>query len=137
MSTYNLSLLYSRSPLAPAAPAPGDRYVITLKAVLNESPCHHNMNCTVASANNFLGQSGIISRISLAQLAESVRKFNLNRPFICPILGAAESRQCLLLTIDCRSVLILVSHQWYIARECFARKSTCIEKRDFLSICIG
>ncbi len=45
MSTYDLSLLYSRSPLAPAAPAPGDRYVITLKAVLNESPCHHNMNC--------------------------------------------------------------------------------------------
>ena len=29
---------------------------------------------------------GIISRISLVQLAGSVRKFNLNRPFICPIL---------------------------------------------------
>ena len=30
-------------------------------------------------------------RISLAQLAGSVRKFNLNRPFVCPILisGAA------------------------------------------------
>ena len=48
------------------------------------------MNCTVASANNFLGQSGIISRISLAQLAGSVRKFNLNRPFICPILEAKQ-----------------------------------------------
>jgi hypothetical protein len=42
--------------LAPAAPAPGDRNVITLKAVLNKSPCHHNMNCTVTSANNFSGQ---------------------------------------------------------------------------------
>ena len=27
-----------------------------------------------------------MSRISLVQLARSVRKFNLNRPFICPIL---------------------------------------------------
>ena len=27
-----------------------------------------------------------MSRISLVQLAGSVRKFNLNRPFICPIL---------------------------------------------------
>jgi dTDP-4-amino-4,6-dideoxygalactose transaminase len=28
-----------------------------------------------------------MSRISLVQLARSVRKFNLNRPFICPILA--------------------------------------------------
>ena len=27
-----------------------------------------------------------MSRISLAQLAGSVRKLNLNRPFVCPIL---------------------------------------------------
>ena len=43
------------------------------------------MNCTVTSANNFLGQQAGMSRISLAQLAGSVRKLNLNRPFVCPI----------------------------------------------------
>ena len=57
------------------------------------------MHCTVASANNFLGQSGIISRISLAQLAGSVRKFNLNRPFICPILIILAGSD--FLAIDC------------------------------------
>jgi len=31
-----------------------------------------------------------MSRISLVQLAGSVRKFNLNRPFICPILRLAD-----------------------------------------------
>ena len=88
MSNYDLFLLYSRSPLAPAALAPGDRYVITLKAVLTESPCRHNMHCAITSANNFSGQSVVISRISTVQLGLSVRKSNLNRPFICPILQA-------------------------------------------------
>ena len=32
------------------------------------------MNCTVTSANNFSGQSVVISRISPVQLAGSVRK---------------------------------------------------------------
>jgi hypothetical protein len=39
----------------------------------------------ITSANNFLGQQAGMSRISKVQLAGSVRKFNLNRPFICPI----------------------------------------------------
>ena len=42
-------------------------------------------------------------QISLAQLAGSVRKFNLNRPFICPILGPLFIFRCLhvdLLRID-------------------------------------
>ena len=56
--TFDLSLLYSAITPAPAAPAPGDRYVITLRAGLNDSPCHHNMHCTATSANNFLRAVG-------------------------------------------------------------------------------
>jgi len=48
------------------------------------------MNCMVTSANNFSGQWAGMSRISLVQLAGSVRKFNRNRPFICPILRRKE-----------------------------------------------
>ena len=44
------------------------------------------MNCTVISASNFSGLQAGISPISLVQLAGSVRKFNLNRPFILPML---------------------------------------------------
>jgi hypothetical protein len=44
------------------------------------------MNCTINSASNFSGLQAGISPISLVQLAGSVRKFNLNRPFILPIL---------------------------------------------------
>ena len=33
-----------------------------------------------------------MSRISLAQLAGSVRKLNLNRPFICPILRESSDK---------------------------------------------
>ena len=47
------------------------------------------MNCTVTSAKNFSGQSGIISRISPVQSAVSVRKSALDRPFIRPILDRA------------------------------------------------
>ena len=46
-----------------------------------------DMNCTINSASNFSGLQAGISPISLVQLAGSVRKFNLNRPFILPILG--------------------------------------------------
>ena len=49
-----------------------------------------DMNCLITSANNFSGQSGIISQISLVQLAGSVRKSTTNRPFICPILRRKE-----------------------------------------------
>ena len=45
-----------------------------------------DMNCTVISASNFSGLQAGISPISLVQLAGSVRKFNLNRPFILPML---------------------------------------------------
>jgi len=38
MSTYDLSLLYSRSPPAPAAPAPGDPDVITLRGAWTNHP---------------------------------------------------------------------------------------------------
>ena len=44
------------------------------------------MNCTINSASHFSGLQVGISPISLVQLAGSVRKFNLNRPFILPIL---------------------------------------------------
>ena len=44
------------------------------------------MNCTINSASNFSGLQAGISPISLVQLAGSVRKFNLNRPFILPML---------------------------------------------------
>ena len=44
------------------------------------------MKCRITAANNFSGQSAVTSRIFPVQLAGSVRKFNLNRPFICPIL---------------------------------------------------
>ncbi len=56
------------------------------------------MNCTVTSANNFLGQQAGMSRISLVQLAGSVRKFNLNRPFICPILNLNRPFICPILS---------------------------------------
>ena len=45
-----------------------------------------DMHCAITSANNFLGKSVVISRISPVQSAGSVRKPTLNRPFICPIL---------------------------------------------------
>ncbi len=44
------------------------------------------MNCTINSASHFSGLQAGMSPISLVQLAGSVRKFNLNRPFILPIL---------------------------------------------------
>ena len=44
------------------------------------------MNCTINSASHFSGLQAGISPISLVPLAGSVRKFNLNRPFILPIL---------------------------------------------------
>ena len=44
------------------------------------------MNCSINSASNFSGLQAGMSPISLVQLAGSVRKFNLNRPFILPIL---------------------------------------------------
>ena len=46
-----------------------------------------DMHHAITSANNFSGKSVVISRISPVQLAGSVRKPTLNRPFICPILG--------------------------------------------------
>ena len=58
------------------------------------------MNCTVTSANNFSGQSVVISRISLVQLGASVRKFNLNRPFICPILKLAALEKTIAYPIE-------------------------------------
>ena len=45
-----------------------------------------DMNCEITSANNFSGLQAGISRISPVQLAVSVRKSTLNRPFIFPIL---------------------------------------------------
>ena len=45
-----------------------------------------DMNCTINSASNFSGLQAGISQISPAQLAASVRKSTLNRPFISPIL---------------------------------------------------
>ena len=39
-----------------------------------------------------------MSRISLVQLAGSVRKFNLNRPFICPILNLNRPFICPILS---------------------------------------
>ena len=44
------------------------------------------MNCTINSASNFSGLQAGMSPISLVQLAGSVRKFNINTPFILPIL---------------------------------------------------
>lgn len=40
------------------------------------------MNCTVTSAKNFSGQSGMTWRTSPGLSAESVRKSTLERPFI-------------------------------------------------------
>jgi len=48
-----------------------------------------DMHCAITSANNFSGESVVISRISPVQLAGSVRKPTLNRPFMCPILCTA------------------------------------------------
>lgn len=45
-----------------------------------------DMNCSINSASNFSGLQAGISQISPAQLAASVRKSTLNRPFISPIL---------------------------------------------------
>ena len=45
-----------------------------------------DMNCSINSASHFSGLQAGMSPISLVQLAGSVRKFNLNRPFILPIL---------------------------------------------------
>ena len=81
--------------LAPAARAPGDRNVITLKAILNESSCHHNMNCAITLANNFSDLQMVISRISPVQLAGPVRKSTLNRPFVFPILGLGRAHNVL------------------------------------------
>ena len=49
------------------------------------------MNCTINSASHFSGLQAGMSPISLVQLAGSVRKFNLNRPFILPILRACAA----------------------------------------------
>ena len=51
------------------------------------------MNCSINSARHFSGLQAGMSPISLVHLAGSVRKFNLNRPFILPILD--DARQCL------------------------------------------
>jgi hypothetical protein len=48
-----------------------------------------DMHCAITSANNFSGQSVVISRISPVQSAASLRKSNLNRPFIFPILPSS------------------------------------------------
>ena len=44
------------------------------------------MHCTINSASNFSGLQAGISPISPAQLAATVRKSTLDRPFILPIL---------------------------------------------------
>ena len=44
------------------------------------------MNYTVTLSNNLSGQSRAVLRISEVQLAVSVRKFTLRKPFIRPIL---------------------------------------------------
>jgi hypothetical protein len=49
-----------------------------------------DMHCAISSANNFSEKSVVISRISPVQLAGSVTKPTLNRPFICPILGTSK-----------------------------------------------
>ena len=49
------------------------------------------MNCTINSASNFSGLQAGISQISPAQLAASVRKSTLNRPFISPILNPVQA----------------------------------------------
>ena len=51
------------------------------------------MNCSINSASNFSGLQAGISPISLFQLAGSVRKSTLNRPFIFPILSSEEFPQ--------------------------------------------
>ena len=50
------------------------------------------MNCTINSAGSFSGLQAGISQISPAQLAATVRKSTLDRPFICPILQFLCSR---------------------------------------------
>jgi len=50
-----------------------------------------DLNCKITSANNFSGLQAGMSPISPAQLAGSVRKFNLNRPFILPMLSSHPS----------------------------------------------
>ena len=45
-----------------------------------------DMNCTINSASHFSGLQAGMSQISPAQLAASVRKSTLDRPFILPIL---------------------------------------------------
>ena len=47
--------------------------------------------CAITSANNFSGQSVVISRISAVQSVVSVRKATLTWPFICPILPSSLS----------------------------------------------
>ena len=44
------------------------------------------MNCSINSASNFSGLQAGMSPVYLVQLAGSLRKFSLNRPFILPIL---------------------------------------------------
>ena len=51
-----------------------------------------------------------MSRISLAQLAGSVRTFNLNRPFICPIFikGCLQSTVCTRLVAKVAFILLIL-----------------------------
>ena len=71
------------------------------------------MHCVVTSANNFSGQSVVNSRISPVQLGASVRKFNPNRPFICPILTTED----FFLTYDRPSFYFHVSITYGILRS--------------------
>jgi hypothetical protein len=50
------------------------------------------MNFAITSANNFSGQSVVISRNLPVQSAVSVRKPTLNRPFIFPILKRLRAK---------------------------------------------
>ncbi len=45
------------------------------------------MNCKITLASSFSGLPAGISQISPAQLAATVRKSNLDRPFILPMLA--------------------------------------------------
>ena len=75
------------------------------------------MNCTINSASNFSGLQAGISQISPAQLAVSVRKSTLDRPFICLILLSRRRRLFLYVVIVLYSGLLEVGQSFILGRD--------------------
>ena len=66
------------------------------------------MNCTITSASNFSGLQAGTSPTSPAQLAVTVRKSTLDRPFILPIL--ADLVKLVSLIVELQFPVMLSAH---------------------------